>query len=168
MKTNHENHLDQGAAPWSAVSVPVLLVGVLTLLAPLDAQAVPKGPQGQTCKSSGTTTVNGKEEGTGRAMKCTADFCKYDECETSGPNIGKCYEKTSYSNVRDCKPAAMTRPQSGIVVPPTGGVLQQGPGAPGVPQRQPLSPSTGGVLRRGVEGEQAGETAPAEPAGTTK
>lgn len=72
------------------------------------ALAVPKGPAGQACKSSGSTTVNGKEEGTGKAMKCTADYCKYDECQTSGPNIGKCYEKTSYSNVRDCKAAART------------------------------------------------------------
>ena len=65
-------------------------MGLLNLLVPSNVLAVPKGPGGQTCKSSGTTTVNGKEEGTGRDMKCTADYCKYDECQTSGPNIGKC------------------------------------------------------------------------------
>src|SRR5574342_384718 len=37
------------------------------IAAPAVALAVPKGPGGQTCKSSGTTTVNGKEEGTGKA-----------------------------------------------------------------------------------------------------
>ncbi len=130
----------------------------LTLILPaFEVLAVPKGPGGQTCKSSGTTTVNGKEEGTGRAMKCTADYCKYDECETSGPNIGKCYEKTSYSNVRDCKPVAMTRPPSGAVMPPSGGVLQQVPVSPGAQpsklQRTPMAPNAEGVRRRGVEGE---------------
>lgn len=128
------------------------------------ALAVPKGPGGQTCKSSGTTTVNGTEEGTGKAMKCTADYCKYDECETSGPNIGKCYEKTSYSNVRDCKPAAMSAPNSGTFAPQSGGMLQQTPSSPTVPpktfQRVPMAPSTGGVMRRGVEGEQQSEPAP--------
>lgn len=136
----------------------VLCCGAVILLTCGTALAVPKGPGGQTCKSSGTTTVNGKEEGTGRAMKCTADYCKYDECETSGPNIGKCYEKTSYSNVRDCKPAAMTRPPSGMVTPPSGGVLQQAPTSPPPPpsrfQRMPMAPNTGGVMRRGVDGEQ--------------
>lgn len=142
----------------SCVLSTALSFGMITTSFLSDALAVPKGPAGQTCKSSGTTTVNGKEEGTGKAMKCTADYCKYDECETSGPNIGKCYEKTSYSNVRDCKPAAMTRPQSGIVVPPTGGVLQPAPASPGAPpskfQRMPMAPNTGGVMSRGVEGEQ--------------
>lgn len=136
----------------------VLAFGLTGVSMATTAFAVPKGPGGQTCKSSGTTTVNGKEEGTGRAMKCTADYCKYDECETSGPNIGKCYEKTSYSNVRDCKPAAMTRPPSGAVMPPSGGVLQQVPVSPGAPpsklQRTPMAPNAEGVMRRGVEGEQ--------------
>jgi hypothetical protein len=115
------------------------------------ADALPKGPGGQTCKSSGTTTVNGKEEGTGRAMTCTADYCKYDECETSGPNIGKCYEKTSYSNVRDCKPAAMKAPQSGIV-PGQMAPLTVQPSQPPV-QRVPMAPK-GGVMQRGVEAEE--------------
>lgn len=135
-----------------------LAAGVTFILLASEVLAVPKGPGGQTCKSSGTATVNGKEESTGRAMKCTADYCKYDECETSGPNIGKCYEKTSYSNVRDCKPAAMTRPPSGAVMPPSDGVLQQVPASPGAPpnklQRMPMAPSNNGVMRRGVEGEQ--------------
>ncbi len=133
-----------------------LLAAVIGM--PDIALAVPKGPAGQTCKSSGTTTVNGTEEGTGKAMKCTADYCKYDECEGGLPPAGKCYEKTSYSNVRDCKPAAMKGPQSGTVVPPTGGVLQQAPVSPGVPpskfQRAPMAPSAGTVMPRGVEGEQ--------------
>lgn len=135
----------------------IVLCGAVILLMCESALAVPKGPGGQTCKSSGTTTVNGKEEGTGRAMKCTADYCKYDEGETSGPNIGKCYEKTSYSNVRDCKPAAMTRPPSGMVTPPSAGVLQPAPTSPPPPpsqfQRMPMAPNSDGVMRRGVEGE---------------
>ena len=135
----------------------VLAFGLTGVSMATTAFAVPKGPGGQTCKSSGTTTVNGKEEGTGRAMKCTADYCKYDECETSGSNIGKCYEKTSYSNVRDCKPAAMGRPPSGFAMPPSGGVQQETPTSPTVPpskfQRTPMTPRTDGVMRRGVEGE---------------
>ena len=93
--------------PYSPISFGIsavfLLMGLLNFLAPSNVAAAPKGPGGQTCKASGTTTVDGKEEGTGRAMKCTADYCKYDECETSGRNTGKCYEKTHYSNWRDCK-----------------------------------------------------------------
>ena len=123
----------------AAISVPQIVL------------AVPKGPAGQTCKSSGTTTVNGKEEGTGKAMKCTADFCKFDECETSGPNIGKCYEKTSYSNVRDCKAAAISmnpklRVPSGQLAP-----LTVQPSPPPV-RRAPTAPR-GGVMQRGVETE---------------
>lgn len=140
------------------------VIGFITVVigVPEIALAAPKGPAGQACKSSGTTTVNGKEEGTGKAMKCTADYCKYDECETSGPNIGKCYEKTHYSNVRDCK-AALTSPQSGTFAPPSGRVLQQAPAAPPSKfQRAPMAPSTGGVMRRGVEGEQPTVPAPEE------
>lgn len=153
--------ISSNRAPWSRsrISYPtrVLCCGAVILLICGSALAVPKGPGGQTCKSSGTTTVNGKEEGTNKPMKCTADYCKYDECETSGPNIGKCYEKTSYSNVRDCKPAAMTRPPSGMVTPPYGGVLQQAPTTPPPPsrfQRMPMAPNSDGVMRRGVDGEQ--------------
>ena len=51
-----------------------LILGSISLLAISPAFAVPKGPAGQACKSSGSTTVNGKEEGTGKAMKCTADY----------------------------------------------------------------------------------------------
>jgi len=40
-----------------------LSLGLAGTLMRLDAIAAPKGPAGQTCKSSGTTTVNGKEEG---------------------------------------------------------------------------------------------------------
>lgn len=87
-------------------------------------------------------------------MKCTADYCKCDECETSGPNIGKCYEKTSYSNVRDCTAAAqLTNPQ--FHVPPGQlAPLTVQPSQPPTPPGRPL-PSMGRVMRRGVEGEQA-------------
>jgi len=95
------------------ISAVVLLIGLLTLLVPSNVLAVPKGPGGQSCKSTGTTSVNGTQDG--KSVKCTADYCKYDECETSGPNIGKCYEKTHYSNVRDCKAAARNQlPQNQI------------------------------------------------------
>lgn len=132
-----------------SVSIVALSLGLLGTLMLSDAMAVPKGQAGQTCKSSGTTTVNGTEEGTGKAMKCTADYCKYDECETSGPNIGKCFTKTSYSNVRDCKPAARTI-NPGLRIP-------QGQLAPSTMQPSvrpaPTAPM-GGVMRRGVESEQ--------------
>jgi hypothetical protein len=116
------------------------------------AEAVPKGPAGQMCKSSGTTTVNGKEEGTGKTMKCTADYCKYDECETSGPNVGKCYEKTSYSNVRDCKAAARSM-NPNFQVPQS--QLSPSTVQPSQPpsQRAPMAPK-GGVMQRGVEAEE--------------
>lgn len=115
--------------------------------------AVPKGPAGQARKSSGTATVNGKEEGTGKAMKCTLDCCKYDECETCGPNIGKCYESTSYSNVRDCKVAARTmNPRSNVppgqLAPLTVNRLNhRSNGSDGAPK--------GGVIRHGAEGESS-------------
>lgn len=148
----------------SGVSGVVLLIGFLTLMVPSDVLAAPKGPGGQTCKSSGTTTVNGQEEGTGRAMKCTADYCKYDECETSGPNIGKCYEKTSYSNVRDCKPAAQTQAPQNRFTPGQRAPLIQG--QPQQPSRRMPRFQGGGIMRRGVEGEQPAETDPA-PSGNT-
>ena len=71
-----------------AVWVIITVIGV-----PGIALAVPKGPGGQTCKSSGTTTVKGKDEATGQAMNCTADYCKYDECETSGPKYREVFRK---------------------------------------------------------------------------
>jgi hypothetical protein len=140
------------------ISAVFLFMGLLNLLVPSNVLAVPKGPGGQTCKSSGTTTVNGKEEGTGRDMKCTADYCKYDECETSGPNIGKCYEKTAYSNVRDCKAAAQTQVPQNHITPGQMAPLMQGqPKRP--PQRAPGFRG-GAIMRRGIEGEQAAEPAP--------
>ncbi len=142
-----------------------LWVIITVIGGPGIALAVPKGPAGQTCKSSGTTTVNGTGEGTGKAMKCTADYCKYDECETSGPNIGKCYEKTSYSNVRDCKPAAMKAPQSDIVPGQMAPLTQQGQ-TPPPPQRMPQVQG-GGIMKRDVEGEKSPEppTTSPEPSG---
>ncbi len=136
----------------SLCSTVVLSLGLLALVMSSEALAVPKGPAGQTCKSSGSTTVNGTEEGTGRAMKCTADYCKYDECETSGPNIGKCYEKTSYSNVRDCKAAARTGGPNLGVVP--GQMAPLNPGASRPPVQRPPVFQGGGIMHRGVEGEQ--------------
>lgn len=129
-----------------------LIFGSTSLLTISPAFAVPKGPAGQACKSSGKATVNGTEEGTGKAMKCTADYCTYDECETSGPNVGKCFTKTSYSNVRDCKAAARTlgpnlRIPQGQLAPST----MQPSQSP--VQRAPMA-LPGGIMRRGVEGEQ--------------
>lgn len=153
-------------AKTSGVALTALLVFCLAwIIQEPPAFAVPKGPAGQTCKSSGTTTVNGKEEGTGKAMKCTADYCKYDECETSGPNIGKCYEKTSYSNVRDCKAAAQSLNPKFNVPPGQLAPLTVQPSPP-VPPRQPLAPM-GGVMRRGVEGHTPGTSAQPDP-GTAK
>lgn len=150
--------ISSNRTPWSRarISYPtrVLCCGAVILLMCGSALAVPKGPGGQTCKSSGTTTVNGTEEGTGRAMRCTADYCKYDECETSGPNIGKCYEKTSYSNVRDCKAAAQSMNPKFHVPPGQLAPLTVQPSQPPTPPRRPMAPM-GGVMRRGVGGEQA-------------
>ena len=140
------------------ISAVFLFLGLLTLLAPSNVLAVPKGPGGQSCKSSGTTTVNGKEEGTGKAMKCTADYCKYDECETSGPNIGKCFEKTSYSNVRDCTAAAQSQlPQNHITPGQMAPLIQ---GQPKQPRRYAPGFQGGAIMRRGIEGQQPAETAP--------
>lgn len=146
------------------ISAVFLLIGCFNIWVPSNSLAVPKGPGGQTCKSSGSTTVDGKEEGTGRAMKCTADYCKYDECETSGPNIGKCYERTAYSNVRDCKAAARTQRPNIQITPGQMAPLMQGqPKRP--PQRAPKFQG-GAIMRRGVEGEPPAEIAP-EPSGNT-
>ena len=155
-------------SPYSQTSFGVLgvilLFGLLNIFVPSNVLAVPKGPGGQSCKSSGTTTVNGKEEGTGKDMKCTADYCKYDECQTSGPNIGKCYEKTSYSNVRDCKAAAQTHMPNNQITPGQTAPLMQGqPKRP--PQRAPRFQG-GAIMRRGVEGDQPAETTP-EPSDNT-
>jgi len=143
------------------ISAVFLLIGLLNLLVPSNVLAVPKGPGGQSCKSSGTTTVNGKEEGTGKDMKCTADYCKYDECQTSGPNIGKCYEKTSYSNVRDCTAAAKTqRPRNQITPGQMAPLIQ---GQPKQPRRYAPGFRGGAIMRRGIEGEQPAEPAPNGP-----
>jgi hypothetical protein len=114
--------IENGLAFWTGL----LFFGLL-LAAPLSvAVAVPKGPAGQTCKRSGTTTVEGKEEGTGRKMKCTADYCVYDDLESSPEGI-KRVERTHYSNVRDCQPAALgVRPRFQGVKPPAG-TLQKSP-----------------------------------------
>jgi len=85
-------------------------------------------------------------------MKCTADYCKYDECETSEPNIGKCREITHYDNVRDCKAAARTMNQKFNIPPGQLAPSTVQPSQPPAP-RQPMAPM-GGVMCRGVEGEQ--------------
>jgi hypothetical protein len=145
------------------ISAVVLLIGLLNILVPSNASAVPKGPAGQSCKSSGTTTVNGTQDG--QAVKCTADYCKYDECETSGPNIGKCYEKTHYDNVRDCKSAARTQlPQNHITPGQMAPLIQGQPKQP--PQRAPMFQG-GAIRRRGIEGEQSVEPAPEAPTKST-
>lgn len=141
------------------ISAVVLLIGMLNIFVPSNALAVPKGPAGQACKSSGTTTVNGTQDG--QAVKCTADYCKYDECETSGPNIGKCYEKTHYDNVRDCKAAAQTQLPHNQIAPGQMAPLIQGqPKQPS--QRAPVFQG-GAIRRRGVEGDQPAEPAPETP-----
>ena len=138
----------------SGISAAFLLIGLLTLLVPSNVLAAPKGPGGQSCKSSGTTTVNGKEEGTGRDMKCTADYCKYDECETSGRNVGKCYEKTHYSNVRDCKPAAsrQNRPNTHMA-PGSQGTLMTPSTRPTRPMGKAFPRTQAPIMKRGVEPE---------------
>lgn len=154
------------------ISAVFLFIGLLSLLVPSNVLAAPKGPGGQTCKSSGTTTVNGKEEGTGRDMKCTADYCKYDQCETSGPNIGKCREITTYSNVRDCKAAARTHMPQNQITPGQMAPLIQG--QPKQPLQRAPRFGSGAIRRRSIEGEQPAETAPApsdetgQSGGTTK
>ena len=151
-------------------STLISLAGVPILFSLTPAFAVPKGPAGQTCKTHGTTTVDAKEEGTGRAMKCTADYCTYDECETSGPNIGKCYTKTSYSNVRNCKAAARpSKPRRGEIAPVRPN--QNAPVGHTPPKLDPRSQApkvgVGGLIApRGVEGEPA-TSAPTEQKDTT-
>ena len=114
------------------LSTIVLLFGLL-VTAPKFAMAVAKGPKGETCKKSGTTTVTGKEEGTGKKMTCTADYCTYDSYEVVGDTI-KHIERTSYTNVRDCKAAALIkRPETPTLG--TGGLKQVEPPAPVPPGR---------------------------------
>lgn len=136
------------------IATVFLLMVLLNFLAPSNVLAVPKGPGGQSCKSSGTTTVDGKEEGTGRAMKCTADYCKYDECIGGLPPAGKCYEKTHYSNVRDCKPAASrpNRPNTHMT-PGSQAPLMTPPTRPTRPMRKAFPRTQAPIMRRGVEPE---------------
>jgi hypothetical protein len=145
-------------------STLISLAGVPILFSLSPAFAVPKGPKGQTCKSHGTKIVDGKEEGTDKAMKCTADYCTYDECEPSGSGVGKCYEKTSYSNVRDCKAAAQhsKRKNLGAINPNLPG--QNAPVAPAPlsprqqQQRLQMQKKQPTVQYRGVEGEPVTST----------
>jgi hypothetical protein len=140
------------------ISAVVLLIGLLTLLVPSNVLAVPKGPGGQSCKSTGTTSVNGTQDG--KAVKCTADYCKYDECETSGPNIGKCYEKTHYSNVRNCKAAARNQLPQNKITPKQMAPLMQGQTKQ--PRRYAPRFQGGAIMRRGIESEQPVELSPDE------
>ena len=118
---NDRQRSEKGLVIWTSLLVFGLLVTVplqVALAAPIQ------GPKGQACKSTGTTTVNGTQDG--KTVKCTADYCKYDECETSGPNIGKCYEKTHYTNVRNCQAALGGWPRVQGIRPPAG-TLQKSP-----------------------------------------
>ena len=114
--------IEKGLVIWTSF----MLFGLL-VVAPLSgALAAPiQGPKGQACKSTGTTTVEGKEEGTGKKMKCTADYCKYDECVFTG-TTKVCKEHTHYENVRDCQAALGRRPRVQGVRPPAG-TLQKSP-----------------------------------------
>lgn len=89
-----------------------------------QAHAAPsKSSTGQACTSSGTKSgVSGTEEGTGKKLSCTADYCTFTKCDTSGSTISGCKQVTEYSNVRDCKPAALTFGGRGSVLP--GAVLK--------------------------------------------
>ncbi len=112
----------------------------------------PKGPDDQACKSSGTAIVNGKEEGIGNVMRCTAGYRKYDECETCGPDIGRCDERTSCSNIRGCNAAARMMNSRFNVPPGQLAPLAVEPFQLPI-QSAPLTPK-GGVMRRDVEGRK--------------
>ncbi len=91
----------------------------LLVTAPLSvALAEPiQGPKGESCDKTGTTTVDGKEEGTGKKLKCTADYCVYTTLESSTAGIKKVVH-THYMNVRDCQAALGGRPNIQGVRPP--------------------------------------------------
>jgi hypothetical protein len=79
-------------------------VCALLLVAPLSfATAEPiTRPGGGGCDSTKTgVTVTGTQDG--KAVTCTADACYWTEFLDNPPRH---INHTSYSNVRDCKPAA--------------------------------------------------------------
>jgi hypothetical protein len=67
-----------------------LILGSTSVLTISPAFAVPKGPAGQTCKSSGTTTVNGKEEGTGKAINARQIFANTMNVKRAVPTLDRC------------------------------------------------------------------------------
>jgi hypothetical protein len=79
----------------------LLVAGTMT-----PAFAVPKGPKGETCTSSGTERRDGKDQATGEKLNCLWDSCTY--CAGPGGELDCSVKKTSYSNARDCKAAALS------------------------------------------------------------
>lgn len=120
--TNKEDamlHIKRITLPYSLMVSLTVIVWLFAMpsMVPLSAAPPTHAPEGQKCDKSGTTTVEGKTDD-GKTVKCTADYCEYGVCDTSGPKIGKCYKKTHYENVRDCEPAARSNiPQKRPPIP---------------------------------------------------
>jgi hypothetical protein len=70
------------------VSAIALFLGMPSASTLSVALAEPiQGPKGQSCKSTGTTTVNGTQDG--KAVKCTADYCKSSSPLLRGRNAAE-------------------------------------------------------------------------------
>lgn len=101
-----------------------LVFCALLVAAPMSvARAEPvTRPGGGSCDSTETgVTVNGTQDG--KAMKCKADACHWVEFLDNPPRH---INHTSYSNVRDCQPAARVK---GTIAPiiKGGQILQKSP-----------------------------------------
>ncbi len=99
----------------SLASTTLLALGVATDAAPK------KSGSGVTCSSTGTERRDGRDD-SGNKVNCLFDFCTFTECGPVGNQI-RCFQKTEYSNARDCKAAAATRVPRGNAINP-GGVLK--------------------------------------------
>lgn len=68
--------------PYSILVSLTVFVWLFTLpsMVPLSAAPPTHGPGGVKCTKSGTTTVEGTQDG--NKVKCTADYCEYGVCDT--------------------------------------------------------------------------------------
>lgn len=120
-----------------------LAAALLTLAMSLPAHAAPKsGPNGESCVSSGTVRRDGRDD-QGNKVNCEWDFCTY--CDQGNGQINCSVQKTSYSNPRDCRAAASTRP-GGSLRPPVAPETLAPPDPPPPSGPGPLSP--GGMRQR--------------------
>jgi hypothetical protein len=124
----------------------VVLAVLLTAGTITSVVAAPKGPNGETCTSTGTERRDGKDKDTGEKLNCLWDSCTY--CAGPGGELDCSIKKTSYSNPRDCKPAARSMLDRLRLLNETNGLLDPGregggggrPGPTGTPLR-PTAPA---------------------------